>query len=65
MAFFALIGVLRGFCGCGVQTYASPQTLVRPYGFAKATPAQVIRKKMLISELDTHRLLFVSWMGTN
>jgi len=25
MVFFVLTGVLRGFCGCGVPMYASPQ----------------------------------------
>ena len=30
MVFFALIGVLLGFGGCGVHQYALPQTLVRP-----------------------------------
>ncbi len=44
MALFALLGVLREFSGCGVQAYASPQTLVRP----------LTVQKLLISELDTN-----------
>ena len=44
MAFFALLGVLRGFSGCGVQAYVSPQTLVRALS----------GQKLLISELDTN-----------
>jgi len=30
MTLFALLGVLRGFPGCGVQTYASPKTHACP-----------------------------------
>ena len=43
MAIFPLSGVLRGFPGCGVPEYASPQTLVRPCS----------AKKYLISKSDT------------
>jgi len=43
MALFPLSGVLRGFSGCDVQQYVSPQTLVRP----------CLTKKLLISESDT------------
>jgi len=43
MAIFPLSGVLRGFSGCGVQQYASPETLVRPSS----------TEKFLISESDT------------
>jgi len=35
MVFFPLDFVLRGFPGCGVQTYASPKTLVRPWSAKK------------------------------
>jgi len=43
MALFPLSGVLRGFSGCDVQQYVSPETLVDPFS----------TKKLLISESDT------------
>ena len=48
MALFALLGVLRGFSGCGVQAYASPQTLVCPAIalFRATADAALIRTKI-------------------
>ena len=48
MALFALFGVLRGFSVAAYSTYASPQTLVRPWS----------GQKLLISALDTPIIYF-------